>query len=385
MNLRLVDPLGERVGPAPTDYAAIGEFLRAVREHQSLTLAELAGTTRIRRAYLQGIEEGDRSALPARPFAIGYVRSYAQALGLDGDAAAARFKKETPDIAEPFHDPVGVAHEKPKRSPLIIASIALVVSGVVLWNVVQRTMVQEDRATASMPAEPVAPASAPGNTVVAIGASTPAPAAQNLPEPYVTPGLNGPAPEMKQGLPVAQAINTGGSSPTVADAPTTFTPKAAVYGAPASPRNMVVLQARKPASLIVRGPSGAVYFARQLAAGEAYRAPVGEAMTAEVTDPAAFVLYVANDSKGPLVSQQTALDKLAVAPAPPVRPAGAALIPGAVPAQSGALQAAPVHANIVRRPVVRRPPPPANGYDYTPQEAAPPAGDVAYYPPQQRN
>ncbi|MFV4677418.1 helix-turn-helix domain-containing protein, partial [Mycobacterium tuberculosis] len=93
MNLRLVDPLGERFGPSPDDYSTIGDFLRALREHKGLTLAELAATTRIRRAYLQGIEEGDRSSQPSRPFAIGYVRSYAQALGIDGDAAAARFKR----------------------------------------------------------------------------------------------------------------------------------------------------------------------------------------------------------------------------------------------------------------------------------------------------
>lgn len=132
MNMRLVDPLGERIGPSPDDYATIGEYLRALREHKGQTLTELAESTRIRRPYLQGIEEGDRSSLPARPFAIGYVRAYAQALGIDGDAAAARFKRETPEVAEPFRDPVGVAHEKPKRSPLIIASVALVLSGVVL-------------------------------------------------------------------------------------------------------------------------------------------------------------------------------------------------------------------------------------------------------------
>jgi hypothetical protein len=36
---------------------------------------------------------------------------------------------------------------------------------------------------------------------------------------------------------------------------------------------VVTLQAIKSASLIVRGADGSVYFARQLRAGEAYRAP----------------------------------------------------------------------------------------------------------------
>ncbi len=372
MNMRLVDPLGDRVGPSPNDHAAIGEYLRAVREHNGRTLGELAERTKIRRAYLQGIEEGDRSALPARPFAIGYVRSYAQALGLDGDAATARFKKEWPDVAEPFHDPVGVAHEKRRRSPLIFALIGLVLSGVVLWNVVQRTMVQEDRETASMPAAEPAPAPVQTNTTVAIGAATPAPAAQNLPTPYQTPGLGAPAPQMKGGVPVMDQAANAAPAP-VADAPAAFTPKAAVYGAPAGPGALVVLQARKPASLIVRGAGGAVYFARQLAAGESFRAPAGEGLSAEVVDPVAFVLYVAGDNKGALVSQQTALDKLAVRPA-------------ATSAATSPTPAAPIHA-AVHRPPAARPravPPPAEGDYADPQpRGAPPQGDVAYYPQRQ--
>ncbi len=371
MNVRLVDPLGERFGPSPNDYPTIGEYLRALREHKGLTLADLADTTRIRKAYLQGIEEADRSAQPARPFAIGYVRSYAQALGIDGDAAAARFKRETPDVDEPFHDPVGVAHDKPKRSPLIIAVIALLLSGVVLWNVVQRAMVQEDRETSSLPAaaaEPAAPP--PGNTTVAIGAATPAPAAQNLPEPYKVPGLDAPAPEMKGGVPVALAasVSEGPSAAATAETPPAFKPQGAVYGAPAGPNTLVVLQARRPASLIVRGAGGAVYFARQLAVGEAYRAPQGQGLTAEVSDPAAFALYVSGENKGGLVSQQTALDKLIVRPA-----AGA-------PAGASPLASPPVHAAVVHRAPPRRLAP--EGYPYVAAPQADTHGDVAYYPRQ---
>ena len=129
MNLRLVDPLGERVGPSPTDFDKIGAYLRAVREHRGQTLDGLAETTRISKTYLQAIEDADISALPSRPFAIGYVRSYAMALGIDGDAAAARFKKETPDFSEPLRNPIGVKHETHRRNPLIFAMIALVVFG----------------------------------------------------------------------------------------------------------------------------------------------------------------------------------------------------------------------------------------------------------------
>lgn len=389
MNMRLVDPLGERVGPSPADYPSIGEYLRALREHKGLALAELAEITRIRTAYLQGIEDGDRSALPARPFAIGYVRSYALALGIDGDAAAARVKRETPEVVEPFRDPVGVAHEKPKRSPLIIAVVALLVSGVVLWNIVQRAMVQEDRETSTLPAAAAESAAPPtsNETAVAVGAATPAPAAQNLPEPYKVPGLDAPAPQMKNGVPVietASAQTGAAAAAPAADMPAVFKPEGAVYGAPASAAAPVVLLAKKPASLIVRGGGGAVYFARQLAAGEAYRAPQAGGLTAEVSDPAAFVLYVAGANQGMLVSQQTALDKLAArAPAPPPAPAptGAPTAavnpqPAASPAAAGAV-APPVHAKAVHRAPVRRTLPEGYPYEAQPAGQETPPGEMA--------
>ena len=359
MNMRLVDSLGDRIGPSAKDYAAVGEFLRAVRENKGQTLEELAKSTRIRRQYLQGIEEGDRSSQPSRPFAIGYVRAYAQALGIDGDAAAARFKRETPDIDEPFHDPVGVAHDKPKRSPLIVAVVGLVLSGVVLWNVVQRAMVQEDRDAGSMPvatAEPPAPTHP--NTVVAIGSATPAPASQNLPEAYLPPGL-----PMADGskAPLVQASADPNSA--AAQIPTVFKPKGAVYGAPVGGNALVVLQAIKPSSLIVRGAGGAVYFARQLAPGEAFRAPMGEGLTADVADPGAFALYVADQSKGPLVAAQTALDKLAVH-APVSTPVAGAAVPA-------------VNRTIARPTLRRAKPTPVYSQPEPQPEGAP--GQVAYY------
>ena len=61
---------------------------------------------------------------------------------------------------------------------------------------------------------------------------------------------------------------------------------------------MITLQARKGASLIVRGDGGAAYFARQLSPGEAYRVPNRAGLGLEVSDPAAFQVFVGGQSKG---------------------------------------------------------------------------------------
>ncbi|HEX6866294.1 MAG TPA: helix-turn-helix domain-containing protein, partial [Caulobacteraceae bacterium] len=83
-----------------------------------------------------------------------------------------------------------------------------------------------------------------------------------------------------------------------------------IYGA-APDESAVTLQARKPASLIVRGSDGSVYFARQMAPGQAYRVPVLKGLTVDVSDPLAFDVFVFGQGQGVLQSGQTPVAKLA--------------------------------------------------------------------------
>ncbi len=92
----------------------------------------------------------------------------------------------------------------------------------------------------------------------------------------------------------------------------TFVAHGAVYGASAG-QSPVVIQARKAAGLVVHGPDGSVYFARQLVAGEAYRAPQIAGLTLDVSEPDKFEVYVGGLLKGPLTSPKTAATSLASA------------------------------------------------------------------------
>lgn len=62
----------------------LGGILRATRESLGLDLDEIESRTKIRKRYLVALEEGDWSLLPGRVYARGFVRSYAEVLGLDG-------------------------------------------------------------------------------------------------------------------------------------------------------------------------------------------------------------------------------------------------------------------------------------------------------------
>lgn len=323
MNLRLVDPMADQMGgagPDPRAYETIGGFLKAVRLHLGLSITDLAQKTRVSTPYLQAIEDGDLSSLPARPFTIGYVRSYAAALGIDGDAAAARFKMEIPDYAEPLRNPVGVKHEKSRGNPLILLLPALVVGAVVAWNVTQHRATPQERRPRSAVLTAAPELSAPSGPI-ALGAATPPPADQTMPAPYITPGLavdDAPTPAAAPGTQTG-AAKTSSVKPQVAapqDAPAVFTPTKTVYGAgPGVPS--VVFQATKPAALIVRGAGGVVYFARQLATGEAYRAPIGAGLSADIGNPDAFAIYGADHLQPRPAPGVIAVDRLNPPPPPP--------------------------------------------------------------------
>ncbi|MGD0197761.1 MAG: helix-turn-helix transcriptional regulator [Solirubrobacteraceae bacterium] len=81
--------------------AGIGAALREARERRGLSRAEVETRLKIRDRYLQAIEDESWDRLPGYAFARGFLRSYAQLLGLDGDALVAEFKRVAQDQSEP--------------------------------------------------------------------------------------------------------------------------------------------------------------------------------------------------------------------------------------------------------------------------------------------
>ncbi len=75
--------------------ASVGGILKASRNRQGQSLPDVAQTLRIRRPYLEAIEEGRYDDLPGPAYAGGFVRAYAEHLGLDSDEVLRRFKLET--------------------------------------------------------------------------------------------------------------------------------------------------------------------------------------------------------------------------------------------------------------------------------------------------
>src|SRR5512143_2422172 len=62
---------------------SIGARLRQARELRNLTLQQGSETTKVRSHYLQALENDDHSAIPSAAQARGFLRIYAEFLGLD--------------------------------------------------------------------------------------------------------------------------------------------------------------------------------------------------------------------------------------------------------------------------------------------------------------
>ncbi len=92
----------------------IGYSLRTARERQGIGLPEAELATKIRAKYIRALEEEDFEALPADTYARGFLRSYADYLGLDGeiyvDEYASRFHN-----AEWDDEPRPSTRSRPRR------------------------------------------------------------------------------------------------------------------------------------------------------------------------------------------------------------------------------------------------------------------------------
>ena len=61
----------------------IGNFLKERREARGISLIEVEKDLKIRKKYLQALEEGNIDAIPGKTYIIGYLRNYSKYLGIN--------------------------------------------------------------------------------------------------------------------------------------------------------------------------------------------------------------------------------------------------------------------------------------------------------------
>jgi len=112
----------------------IGEALRRTRLHYGKTIPDIEKALRIRASQIDAIECGDIERLPGRVYAIGFVRSYAEYLGLDGGQVVQLFKAQYMDgpDKQSLSFPMSVAETKTPAIWLVVFCL-LLASGVLVY------------------------------------------------------------------------------------------------------------------------------------------------------------------------------------------------------------------------------------------------------------
>ena len=112
----------------------IGNSLRDARLRQGLELVQLEAETKIRAKYLRALEEEQFEQLPGDTYVKGFLRTYADRLGLDGqlyvDEYNSRFTlaEEPPASARP-------RHQSPRRRRLESHAVLVALAGILAVTV----------------------------------------------------------------------------------------------------------------------------------------------------------------------------------------------------------------------------------------------------------
>jgi helix-turn-helix protein len=154
----------------------IGNSLRDARVRKGLELTELEVETKIRAKYLRALEEEEFDALPGDSYVKGFLRTYAERLGLDGqlyvDEYSSRFSlAEEPLVSSRQH---GRARRSRAESHAVVVALVGILAVTVLVIAAWKFGASDEGENPS-PASPPAPAdasTAPAGTAPGAATST---------------------------------------------------------------------------------------------------------------------------------------------------------------------------------------------------------------------
>lgn len=268
-------------GGLPPFQEGVGEILRRRRESYGQDLPTVASQLHIRLTYLRAVETGRFKDLPGMAYASGFVRSYGDYLGLDGEELVRLFREEVAGVDRQVRLNVPIVASEgriPGGAVLLLSGFLAILAYGVWYYLADRNKslldlvpevpsqlrailgkeVPVNVATAPPMVKPQsATAPAQGGTATAPAQGNAAPA--SAPDPAVPSGVAG-----AQEAPPAQPTAAGATPSTIASQHATLPVPVATAGPPAEPQapaTSVLVQPDDPAPL--PGEFNALLAARQ--------------------------------------------------------------------------------------------------------------------------
>lgn len=269
---------------APLD--TVGQDLRKARQRRGEDLAQISQALKIRKGYLDAIEESNFEALPGRTYTIGFVRSYAEYLGLDSPDCVDRLKAEIAGREDEKEGKPALAPPAERKLPpgALIFGFVLVVA--LLYGIYYLV-----GAAGRMQTQPVAP-------VPARLAAEAEP--QQLPPPP-------PPPQAAET--VAPPVTT--EAEAVASAATL--PQGEKYGT-ANSNSRIMLRVHRPTRVLIQGADDRPFINRTLRPGDTYSAPNVTGLKLTTPDAGAVEVILDGSSMGFLGQTGAPADNISLNP-----------------------------------------------------------------------
>jgi cytoskeleton protein RodZ len=308
--------LREISGDSETPLETVGQDLRTARLRRGEDLATVSRALKIRKEHLEAVEEDRIESLPGKTYAIGFVRTYSNYLGLDVNAMVERFKEEISGRHDEHSPAVApIPDEETRHLPQgwrIVAGVVVLLLGYGAWHLFS--------AGSTQVAVPPPPSLTPPKAAAAKPAPAPAPApaqtasaAPMAPAPSTKPAAPGTAPSASMSsLPAPASTQT--KPPTTDNAVSTIgTSGGTVYGEQnRNPR--VVLKAKTDTRITVRGEDGSLYLNRDLKAGDSYMVPNLPGLYLATSNAGAIEVDLDGQTLGPVGQSQEILGRVSLEP-----------------------------------------------------------------------
>lgn len=275
-------PAQPATAPAPgtTPIASVGDMLRTRREELGWKLPDVAAWLRIRLPYLEALEAGRPGELPGSAYAVGFLRTYAKALGLEAEQLVERFKVESRGAftrRSELSFPVPLPDRGLPTGVLLLCGIVILVGAYVGWYRLTGT----DGLGHDIPGKLTLPGLSSSTTTASPQVASVLPPADERPEPPPQPlppqereALTGAPPPMPQAAP-SEPVPATPMQPLekMGEDRNVLAQQAAAAAQPATPADSVTLNATAMTWVQVRKPGGPVLYDHTMQPGETWQTP----------------------------------------------------------------------------------------------------------------
>lgn len=128
---------------------SIGKVLQEAREDMGASLEDVVNETKIRRKYIDALENNQFEVLPGKVYVRGFLRSYARFLGLDGKDLVSQYDellRNQIEKEETIKEPVAPQVKRPSgwRKGLTLTVAMLIVGAMIYWGGEVSSLSQQD-------------------------------------------------------------------------------------------------------------------------------------------------------------------------------------------------------------------------------------------------